>query len=251
LIIPEAYTIYSPSESVNETFLLDDSGPGLDRILIFGRLSSLDILERSKIWFCDGSFKIAPPLIAQVYVILAKDIGGVHPLIYALFPNKQAKIYQQLFHRLKQLKPSLCPDFISCDFENAAIISMKDNFQNAQINGCLYHLTKNFRLKLCSLGLISNYNNNADFALSVKMITALAFVKIEDIDKAVDELAEYLLDELQDLLDWFEENYIGRKNRSKNGRRPALSPPSLWNVHDRVINGQDRTNNYAEAANRK
>jgi len=37
-------------------------------------------------------------------------------------------------------------------------------------------------------------------SLSVKIITALAFVKIEDIDKAVDELAEYLPDELQDLL---------------------------------------------------
>jgi hypothetical protein len=49
---------------------------------------------------------------------------------------------------------------------------MKDAFQNAKMNGCLYHLMKNFRLKLCSLGLISNYNNNADFALSVKIITA-------------------------------------------------------------------------------
>jgi len=97
LIIPEAYKIYPPSEGVNETFLLDDTGPGLDRILIFGRLSSLDILERSKIWFCDGTFKIAPPLFTQVYVILAREIGGVHPFIYALLPNKQATTYQQVF----------------------------------------------------------------------------------------------------------------------------------------------------------
>jgi hypothetical protein len=145
----------------------------------------------------------------------------------------------------------LCPDFISCDFEKAAISSLKNIFINAQINGCLYHLTKNVRLKLCSLDLMTNYNNNADFALSVKMITAIAFVKIDDIDKVVDELAEYLPDELQDLLDWFENNYIGRKNRSKSGRRPALFPLILWNVHDRVINDQHRTNNYAEAANRR
>jgi hypothetical protein len=52
-------------------------------------------------------------------------------------------------------------------------------------------------------------------------------VKIEDIDKTVDELAEYLPNELQDLLDWFEDNYIGRKNRTKNGRRPAISPPPI------------------------
>ncbi|KAF0764680.1 Uncharacterized protein FWK35_00001779, partial [Aphis craccivora] len=124
-----------------------------------------DILERSKlICFCDGTFKIACPLFAQVYVIVAKDIGGVHPLIYALLPNKQAKTFD----------------------------------------------------------LISNYNNNADFALSVKMITALAFVKIEDVDKAI-----------------------------KKWTQISTFPPTLWNVHDRVINGQVHTNNYAEASNRR
>ena len=71
-------------------------------------------------------------------------------------------------------------------------------------------------------------------------------MKIEDIDKIVDELAEYLSDELQDLLDWFENNYIGQKNRLKNECRPAFLPPSLQNVHDQVINGQGCTDNYSE-----
>jgi len=49
----------------------------------------------------------------------------------------------QHFHRLKQLKPSLYPDFKLCDFENVAIISIKNNFQDAQINERQNHLTKN------------------------------------------------------------------------------------------------------------
>lgn len=98
---------------------------------------------------------------------------------------------------------------------------------------------------------MTNYNDNVDFALSVKMITALAFVKIDDIDKVVDELVEYLPDELQNLLNWFEDNYIGRKNISKSGRKSVLFPQILWNVHDRVIIDQDRTNYYAEAVNRR
>lgn len=60
-------------------------------------------------------------------------------------------------------------------------------------------MINSFWLKLCSLRLISNYNNNADIALSVKMIIVLAFLKIEDIDKAVDELTDeqsIYLDEL-------------------------------------------------------
>lgn len=75
-----------------------------------------------------------------------KDIGGVHSFIYALLPNKQAKTYQELFNRLKQLKFNLCLDFISCDFEKIDISSLKDTF-NAQINGYLYLLMKNVRLK--------------------------------------------------------------------------------------------------------
>jgi len=102
--------------------------------LFYGNMVSKALKKKKDI------LKIAPPL----FVILAKDIGDVHPLIYALLPNKQAKTYQQLFHRLKQLKPILCPDFLSCDFENVSILSMKESFPNAQINGCLYHLTKNF-----------------------------------------------------------------------------------------------------------
>lgn len=45
---------------------------------------------------------------------------------------------------LKQLKPNLCPESISCDLEHATITSMKYVFQNTQINGYLYYSTRNF-----------------------------------------------------------------------------------------------------------
>lgn len=44
------------------------------------------------------------------------------------------------------------------------------------------------------------------------MTTALPFINIDDIDKEIDELAEYLPEELQACLNWFEDNYIGRRN---------------------------------------
>jgi len=84
---------------------LTDSGPGNDRILIFGRQKSLDILFRSKTWFGDGIFRTAPLLFTQVYVILAEQFGGVHPIIFALLPDKQSKTYEKLFDMLLKLKP--------------------------------------------------------------------------------------------------------------------------------------------------
>lgn len=77
LDIPPAYTMYSPSNGNEEIFLQSDSGPGSNRILIFSRSKSLDILENSSVWYMDGNFKVAPPLFSQVYVILAEYLHGI------------------------------------------------------------------------------------------------------------------------------------------------------------------------------
>jgi len=99
------------------------------------------------------------------------------------------------------------------------------------------------------LDLMSKYKNNAEFSIGVKMVLALAFVKINDLDTAIEILTEHIPPEVLPLLDWFEEFYVGRTIR--NRRRPARFPPVLWNVHERVLNKEDRTNNHAEAANRR
>ncbi|KAF0728730.1 FLYWCH-type domain-containing protein, partial [Aphis craccivora] len=50
LQIPESYKIFSPSKDIEEQFLLADSSPGNDRIIIFRRQKNLDVLFRSKTW---------------------------------------------------------------------------------------------------------------------------------------------------------------------------------------------------------
>ena len=112
-------------------------------------------------------------------------------------------------------------------------------------------MSKNFKKQVGVLNLTTRYNNDADFSISVKMIVSLAFVKIEDLDFAVDLLAQNLDEELNNLLEWFEDNYIGRINRNGRGRRNARFPPEIWNLYDRVLNSENRTNNHAEAANRR
>jgi len=136
-------------------------------------------------------------------------LGGVHPLIYALLLNKQEKTYTHLFKMLNQLKPGLNPTSISCDFEQAILKSIKTEYPNTGIYGCLYHFSKNVYKKLCELGIVSNYRNNSDFSIFVKIVEALTFIPINDIDLVIESLLGYLPDELQSLLDWFEDNYVG------------------------------------------
>ncbi|KAL4091278.1 hypothetical protein QTP88_025991 [Uroleucon formosanum] len=99
--------------------------------------------------------------------------------------------------------------------------------------------------------IINIYKNDSDFSIFIKMIVALSFVPIDNLDAAIRQLGDDLPECLQPLLDWFEDNYVGKVNRNGRGRRTALFPPHIWNLHQRVLNGQDRTNNHAEAANRR
>lgn len=202
-------------------------------------------------WYADGTFSIAPPLFAQVYTVMAVKNNGVHPIFYALLPNKQRATYNQMFNMIKDLIPNLAPMQIHCDFEHAAFAAMKDCFPDTKINGCFFHLAQNMKKHLGAMGFIGDYNNNPQFALHARMVTSLTFVPIRNLDEAIDILAENLPEELQPLLNWFEDNYVGRLNRRGNGRRPPLFPHEMWNLYQRTLSGQDRTNNHAEAAHRR
>ena len=83
------------------------------------------------------------------------------------------------------------------------------------------------------------------------MICATAFVPPVAMDEALQTLEAELPLELHPAIDWLEDNYIGRRQRRGNGRRDALFPMVMWNLHDRVLNDQCRTNNHAEAAHRR
>jgi hypothetical protein len=139
---------------------------------------------------------------------------------------------------------------ISTDFEQAALNALRSSFSEATLFGCLFHLVKNMKRKLADQGLLPLYNSDGDFALAARMIVALAFVPMENLEAAFEELSGETSEVLHPIVDWFEDNYMRRPNR-RGGRRPATFPPEIWNVFERTINGDNRTNNYAEAAHRR
>ncbi|KAB0800704.1 hypothetical protein PPYR_06443 [Photinus pyralis] len=130
--------------------------------------------------------------------------------------------------------PQLGPNYISCDYELAIIRAIQHTYPDTTICGCFFHLCKNMKKHIGEQGLNRNYNNDANFALNAKMITSLAFVPINDIDIAVDALAEELPEELQPILQWFEDYYIGRVNRGRAGRRPPVFSHEMWSVYESI-----------------
>ena len=106
------------------------------------------------------------------------------------------------------------------------------------------------RKKLADEGLLRRYNTDPDFALTPRIIVALSFVPIEDLDVALEAMENEIMEDLMPIINWFEDVYIGRQNRNRTRRR-ALFPPHMWSVYERTVNGEDRTNNYVEAAHRR
>jgi hypothetical protein len=103
--------------------------------------------------------------------------------------------------------------------------------------------------RLAETGLIAQYQTSADFALSALMILALAYVPVDRVSDSFDALSDASPDDLQPVLDWFEDSYVGRR-RPNGTRRPPLFPIAMWSCYERVLHDQDRTNNHAEAAHR-
>lgn len=98
------------SQTITEPFLLYDSGPGNDRILIFGSNNSRNILSQARQWYADGTFKISPPNFAQLLTILAKypdDSKNVIPCFYCLLTNKTQQTYERCFREVCLLKKFL------------------------------------------------------------------------------------------------------------------------------------------------
>ena len=110
---------------------------------------------------------------------------------------------------------------------------------------------KNFKKCSGNNNLLALYNNNPNFSLQARMIPAMAFVPIPQIDLAFAALSQVLPIQLQPVLDWLEDNYLGRRVGNINNRRPPLFPIPMWNVNNRVQQHLGRTNNYAEAAHRR
>lgn len=145
---------------------------------------------------------------------------------------------------------NLSPESISVDFEIAIHNALKFVFPDADLWGCFFHLHQNLKKHLSAANLLTRYGLEPVFALNCRMIISLAFVPQNSVIEALPILEEILPNDLEPIISWFTNNYIGRL-RANQTRAPPIFPPSLWNVYERTRNHQDRTNNYAEAFHKK
>jgi len=74
------------------------------------------------------------------------------------------------------------PTLISLDFEMAVMNSVRQAFPRAELHGCLFSLTKSMTRQLSENGLLQRSNAEPQFAFHARMIVALAFVPIDNLE---------------------------------------------------------------------
>ena len=88
-----------------------------------------------------------------------------------------------------------------------------------------------------------------EFSLRVRMIGALAFVPPNDVIDSFDNLAQDIRDEygqdMDDILDYFEDNYVGRFRHNAPRKHPIFDI-EMWNMFHRTDAELPRTNNAVE-----
>lgn len=87
LEIPDEWTLTGDVEG--QRFLLYDSGPGQDRLILFATDSQLRRLAVASTWYMDGTFSRAPAIFTQVCMHVVKKQR--HDSFYTPPPQKNCR----------------------------------------------------------------------------------------------------------------------------------------------------------------
>ena len=135
------------------------------------------------------------------------------------------------------------------DFEIAAINAVAATFEGTEMKGCFFYLCSNLWKRIQRSGLQHRYIDDVEFANTLRMIAALAFVPPDEVEAYFEQYCDYarnLYDgDCHSIIDYFEDTYIGRFRR-KAPRRTPLFPQALWNMFHRTFNEIARLNNSIE-----
>ena len=117
-----------------------------------------------------------------------------------------------------------------------------------------FHLTKNVWKKLQSVGLQERYIADQEFATHLRMIPALAFLPPQHVIDVFERLSDHIRQtygaDADEVLDYFEDTYIGRFRRNDLRAVPTFAI-EMWNMFHRTAQEMPRTNNLIEGWHNK
>ena len=220
---------------------------------IFATNDGMGMLANPSQWFGDDTFKLCPQIFSQICTIHALVNHEVLSCVFALLPSKTEIVYEQFFKTVCNAvrnNNGNDPDGFLADFETAAINAIRNVSPQTDISGCFFHLSSNLWKHIQRAGLQERYMNEPQLSLQLGMIAALAFLPPQDVVNSFDQLCVVIRnqynEDADEVLDYFEDTYIGRFRRNAP-RSPPLFPIELWNRFNQTAEELSPTNSNIEA----
>ena len=116
-----------------------------------------------------------------------------------------------MWQQIKALCLNAHPSQMIMDFEMAAINSFEQIWPATFVKCCFFHLTQNVWRKVQSEGLQSDYNQDAELAICIRLLPALAFAAPHEVPHLFSDVVQLPMPQATGLVLYFENTYIGRK----------------------------------------
>lgn len=235
--------------------VLYDSSTEGERLLMLGNPDLLKGLEQAHLWLSDGTLKLDPSLLFQIYTIHFELIPGTYPVgIYCLIQSKSRNNYKVICNGIKTLIPAASPKRILTDFDMAAMNEFQIAFPKSAVSGSYFHLCQNVLNKVNQIGMKPSYESDSDIQTAVLSIPALALVPEGDVAEAFEILCDEIMElheYMPELLSYFEHTYIrGRKRIGKSGEYgPSIFSIKCWNQHNAAADGSSSTTTSIQVLN--
>ena len=155
--------------------------------------------------------RFVPRFFFQIYTIHEQINGHIPPVFTLCSQTKLKKLIPDYSEKLNNSVAN-SPTDILMDFERAALNSVGQVYPNTEFKGCFYHFSSNIWKHIQNLGLQNHYQDDENFALWLRMLSALAFVPPNDViryfELLIDEIRNNFNDECDDLIDCFEDPIV-------------------------------------------
>ena len=218
-VVPNSRNGFAISEECARTlggekfFLYDSVEQDEEHILIFGTRMMVDLLSRYHHWFVNGTFSITPNIFYQVFTVhvLVNDVLVSYSLPIRILSEQSQRDLKTLLEWVHFFTQNLQPETILTNFELASIQAIQERFPEAAISRCFFHLGQSLWRHVQVSELYHFYANDDDIRANIKSLLALAFLPVNDVSNAFDELVVSLFDEFQVVASYFENTYVRRR----------------------------------------
>ena len=230
--------------------LPDPSTNKLHRIMGYGNPSLFGLLHGKVQLFIDGTFKIVPHPFYQCLIIMVYDVQTqvYVPIMFILMTGKTETLYYHVLHWVIVASNwKFDPNIVTCDFEKALHKAISDQFDTAEINGCLSHFKQALRRKMIK----SKFSpESVEMAMTKNVMDVLTILPRNEILTYGIPYVRSCIIETADKEKWdmFWNTYFIKFWMSSDNYI------ATWNIADggKTCNDlQNRTNNPLESYNRK